>query len=260
MNTQDFIQLLSSETSVKDIDATQLDVIIKSFPYFQTARMLQLKNLKMNGNFLFNSYLKSTAAYIEDRTVLFEYITEENIEEVSSINNEPIDNTEIIDLEEDINNDKEDEYDNEVKEEENVIIDDSTPKIIKFSSNDRFSFNEWLQLSNTKEINRETEDVVSLEKDKLDNNNSNFDLIEKFINTNPKLKPKPIEDITSGNIALSGTKENSGWMTETLAQVYIEQKKYSKAIKAYRILGLKYPEKSGFFADRIKSIERLSDN
>jgi hypothetical protein len=46
-------------------------------------------------------------------------------------------------------------------------------------------------------------------------------------------------------------------MTETLAKVYLEQKKYENAIKAYHILSLKYPKKSGFFADRIKAIKIL---
>ena len=46
-------------------------------------------------------------------------------------------------------------------------------------------------------------------------------------------------------------------MTETLAKVYLEQKKYKKAIQAYKILSLKYPEKSGFFADRITAVKQL---
>jgi hypothetical protein len=46
-------------------------------------------------------------------------------------------------------------------------------------------------------------------------------------------------------------------MTETLAKVYLEQKKYKKAIKAYDILILNYPEKSGFFADQIRAIKKL---
>ena len=46
-------------------------------------------------------------------------------------------------------------------------------------------------------------------------------------------------------------------MTETLAKVYLEQKKYKKAIQAYKILSLKYPEKSGFFADRIKAAQKI---
>ena len=35
----------------------------------------------------------------------------------------------------------------------------------------------------------------------------------------------------------------SSIMTETLAKIYLEQKKYTKAIQAYEILILKYPEK-----------------
>ena len=49
-------------------------------------------------------------------------------------------------------------------------------------------------------------------------------------------------------------------MTETLARIYLEQKQYTKAIKSYEILSLKYPEKSGFFADQIKRIQILQKN
>ena len=46
-------------------------------------------------------------------------------------------------------------------------------------------------------------------------------------------------------------------MTETLAKVYLQQKNYKKALQAYTILSLKYPEKSGFFADQIRAIKKL---
>ena len=46
-------------------------------------------------------------------------------------------------------------------------------------------------------------------------------------------------------------------MTETLARVYLEQKNYDKAIRSYKILSLKYPEKSALFADQIKAIKKL---
>jgi hypothetical protein len=61
------------------------------------------------------------------------------------------------------------------------------------------------------------------------------------------------------NIAKSNETPSS-IMTETLAQIYLEQKKYTKAIQAYEILILKYPEKSSFFADRIKNIKILQQN
>ena len=49
-------------------------------------------------------------------------------------------------------------------------------------------------------------------------------------------------------------------MTETLAKVYVAQKKYKKAIQAYKILILKNPEKSGFFADQIRAIKNIQEN
>jgi hypothetical protein len=86
-----------------------------------------------------------------------------------------------------------------------------------------------------------------------------FSLIDKFIETNPRIKTV---DRSSDNqtIIIEETNENESLMTETLAKVYLEQKKYENAIKAYHILSLKYPEKSGFFADRIKAIKNLQIN
>ena len=46
-------------------------------------------------------------------------------------------------------------------------------------------------------------------------------------------------------------------MTETLAKILVQQKKYNKAVKAYKILSLKYPEKNTFFASQINEIKRL---
>ncbi len=48
-------------------------------------------------------------------------------------------------------------------------------------------------------------------------------------------------------------------MTETLAEVYRKQGNLKKAIKAYEILALKYPEKSGFFADQIQKIKNAKN-
>ena len=49
--------------------------------------------------------------------------------------------------------------------------------------------------------------------------------------------------------------DNDFLTTETLAEIYVEQGHYHRAIQAYKILSLKYPKKSGFFANRINEIK-----
>ena len=123
-------------------------------------------------------------------------------------------------------------------------------KPISFTNDENYSFNQWLQLSTKKPIIRE----VSEEK----NIDENQQIIEKFIQNNPKIEPLAKDKNIS--ISVAKNKQDAALMTETLAKVYLEQKKYENAIQAYRILILKYPEKSGFFADQIKRIQILQKN
>ncbi len=135
-------------------------------------------------------------------------------------------------------------------------------KPLPFEKGEKHSFEEWLQLSRLKPIQREAEATpgkisVNVKVDEVKQKKN--ELIDRFIEANPKIPPIRPDHSTSPSIALSET-DHSYLMTETLARVYLEQKKYSKAIQAYEILILKYPEKSSFFADRILDIKHLQQN
>ena len=137
-------------------------------------------------------------------------------------------------------------------------------KPLEFSVSEKHSFQEWLQLSSIKpivreetpvEIKDETISEIDLEKQKKN------ELIDRFIEASPKIPPvKHNTPLPSSIITEPSNADNSYLMTETLARVYLEQKKYQKAIQAYQILILKYPEKSSFFADRILDIKHLQQN
>ncbi|WP_452227686.1 MULTISPECIES: hypothetical protein [unclassified Lacinutrix] len=129
-------------------------------------------------------------------------------------------------------------------------------KPLEFENTETHSFNEWLKLANFTPIQREEEQETSEEiKTKRE---KKFDLIEKFITKNPKLKPKKTAKANI-NIAEAQMIQPEALMTETLARIYVEQKNYKKALQSYKILSLKYPEKSGFFADQIKAVKQLQE-
>ena len=70
----------------------------------------------------------------------------------------------------------------------------------------------------------------------------------------PLLKTKSKQNNITKNIKKS-IEPNDSLTTETLAEIYVEQGYYNRAIQAYEILCLKYPKKSGFFANRIEEIK-----
>ncbi|MDD2380289.1 MAG: tetratricopeptide repeat protein [Mariniphaga sp.] len=103
------------------------------------------------------------------------------------------------------------------------------------------------------------------ENDHKNKKSSPVDLIEKFLLTSPgPIRMEKTERTNSGEefekkIISKSTAETDEIITETLANIYVEQKKYDKALDAFQRLSLKYPEKSIYFATRIKEIEKLKN-
>ena len=314
MNISNYTYLLANPQKLTSEDLAALDTLIEKYPYFQSARALQLKGLKNQDSFLYNDALKLTAAHTTDRDILFEYITSEKFiqNEISQTILQQDDSiNEINVVAEDVNEEVNEENNRQlqvemqkaedilnpelfqrkpqpapedVKEEdtENVL---QTDKPLDFTKTDTHSFSEWLKLTKAKPIEREKKSLpveaaktekenLSIEEETivLDEKVRKSQLIDRFIQERPKIIPpteaeKPANsnsnktDVSSNqtfNTAYS--QGNESLMTETLAKVYLQQKNYKKAIQAYKILILKNPEKSGFFADQIRAIEKLTNS
>ena len=90
-------------------------------------------------------------------------------------------------------------------------------------------------------------------------------LIDRFLSSNSgTLRRNSKEEISGENVTHNdvverSTAEDDELITETLANIYLQQKKYTKAIYAFEKLSLKYPEKSIYFATRIKEAEDLKN-
>jgi len=131
---------------------------------------------------------------------------------------------------------------------------------LEFDKTETHSFTEWLKITNFKPIVREEKEVKDTKIERIQEKKraKKFDLIDKFLADNPKIDPNR-PTISSKNIAKEQMIQPEALMTETLARIYLEQKNYEKAIQSYRILSLKYPEKSSFFANQIKAVKQLRE-
>ncbi|MDP5081770.1 MAG: hypothetical protein NWP87_03870 [Winogradskyella sp.] len=130
---------------------------------------------------------------------------------------------------------------------------------LEFNKSENHSFTEWLKITSFKPIVRiETEAEVENEPATAPLDNK-LAIIDKFLSDNPKIKP--ISNVApKPKLVNNDENPSDSLMTETLARIYLEQKNYGKAIQSYKILSLKYPEKSSFFADQIKLVQKLKDN
>lgn len=85
-------------------------------------------------------------------------------------------------------------------------------------------------------------------------------LIDNFLKSNPKIVPVKTGETGIHDISEESVKENEHLITDTLANIYLKQGHYAKAIFAYEKLSLKYPEKSIYFAARIEEIKKLKNH
>jgi hypothetical protein len=293
LNTKDYTYLLNKPYALNEKHTAELERILSEFPFLQSARAIYLKGLYNQNSFRYNTELKKTAAYTTDRSVLFDFITSEQFQSVQkkffeeqekAVGRISVADSEVLTpvadkVEESIKRSiaeaapAQGEIVPEPLPEIIEVVEEPAPKEVaaieesleigkplEFSAGETHSFAEWLQLSKLAPIDREE---APLAKENTDPENNSLakklDLIDKFIVNNPKIvaiKNNPQPPVTIER----SSDDTTGFMTETLARVYLEQKKYSKAIQAYEILILKYPEKSVFFADRISEIKILQQN
>ena len=111
-----------------------------------------------------------------------------------------------------------------------------------------------MRASSESEGEVESVSVSENESDAIDKP-SQTDLIDKFIAEDPKITPKKAEFFSPTNMARLSVIDDESFVSETLAKIYAQQGNYAKAIKAYEHLSLKYPEKSIYFANLIKSLQ-----
>ena len=225
-------------SSKKELEA--LENILEVYPDFHLVRTYFLKALQEQKSEAFDRQLSHTAIATYDRKLLYDFIKSQeklshgikNSHSILKVNTQ---------LQKPEKNKLKKTTDSSIKKTKKVSgfqEIENTPEFLTFA--------DWAYYLKTKKI-------LKNEKPTLEDK---FKLIDSFIANTQKIVP---DKNSKNNIDLSEISWTSSdeLMTETLAKVFVKQKKYTKAIQAYQILGLKYPEKNSLFADQIKEIQRL---
>ncbi len=227
-NSENFINLILNFDPKNSIQKKELENIIFKFPYFQLAHAIYLKSLKIQDPFNFDLILKKTAILSSKRKLIFNWI-EENENNLFDI---------IERSEENISK--------ESKAIDNPIRELATNNK-SIESEQKMLFVDWVLSYKYSDKEREDRPLESKIK-----------IIDSFIEKNPKIKKSmdKVEEDNFLNLASDNKFDKSVLMTETLAKIYVKQNKLKKALYAYKILSLKYPEKSSFFANQIKKLQK----
>ena len=225
MKTSDFTNIFSNFDPLNKNIRTELEKLTKIYPYFQTAHFYYVKSLQMLESVDYKNILEVTAIKTFDRSILLKWVS---------------DNSEMF-------NQKKSSTRNKVniKEEEFFNIKPN----VKKDNIDKLNFLEWISFTEKKSYLDEKVEMNSIK-------------VNSFLEKNPTIKKLKKDSKHEPDISfiLKNSFSPEELMTETLAKIFVKQQKYNKAIQAYKILSLKYPEKSTLFADEIDKLKKLKKN
>src|SRR5512141_1636663 len=74
MNRSDFIDMIEDKVQLNRQMIGEVYELIDIFPYFQSAHMLLLRGLQINGDVKFERQLRISAIHIADREVLYYFL------------------------------------------------------------------------------------------------------------------------------------------------------------------------------------------
>lgn len=209
----------------------ELRIVVGRYPYFDAARLLMLKNLYLLHDIDFGKELRKAALYLKNRRVLLELMENYGAADIQ--------------------------------------VDDSNPSVDRTMSlidafletvpNDKFS----LEAEGAAAVDYVSTYLSSATPSEELPKMRGQELIDEFLSgENEKISLQLLPETQSDEPALPVLESETPsatnlTFTETLANIYIKQGKYSKALEIIQRLCLEYPNKNRYFADQIRFLEKI---
>ena len=214
----------------------ELRLLVAKYPYFDAARLLMLKNLYLLHDIEFGLEMRRAALYLKNRRVLFDIM--------EGYGSEPL---------------------RDIPKDEELTVDRTMSLIDAF-----------LETLPEEKLSLEAEGAAAVDYMSAyvkENRNDGAEqetipelrgqsLIDEFLSGgNEKIVLQLEPEEPSALSVAPGEEEDpaseDAFFTETLANIYIKQKKYEKALEIIKRLCLEYPNKNRYFADQIRFLEKL---
>jgi hypothetical protein len=323
MNRHQIIEIMLQPHLLNEATLTELRVILDEYPFFQSARLLWIKNLHALEHIRYNNELKLAAIHIPDRARLYDLLqncegytstsTQESVaiekdttalcqvaegtigkteEAAKSVKPEVLPTGSYFEVDDTFDTSlgigvdfskllanvevPEEKKHGFQRVEENMVLPSAdlldyerTGSVyyhlseagVGLNLDESRSFSAWLHVlrqAPVPEPDKVTRPEVAQPR------TGKKSLIDNFLQQGTKKRVKMSGDVGKAgeneDISIKSFQESEDLMTETLANIFIQQKHFSKAMEIFERLGLKYPEKSIYFARRIKELEEQINN
>lgn len=278
MSPQNLIQWLKDPALMDRDSLSQLGALLDDYPCFTIARTLYLKNLLVTNDLRFSKELIRTAISVPDRRRLYYFIEDKAMPEPVYSHEKELSSGEgfsIIDrFLHSTSTDTDSEELSAFDDESNIqtlgvesLNTDDEPSHSLVQQESSFSLDYVSYLNQTMPASdaspqvsmpgQELIDAFLEQESDVENKTDRLQTMTGKSKDGDALTD--IGDDTSEEM-LSVNDLPEDTFTETLAKIYLKQKRYDHALEIFKSLSLKYPEKNVYFADQIRFLEKLIIN
>jgi hypothetical protein len=248
MTNTELYQWIADPTLLTHSTLQELKQMVEEYPCFHAVRILYLKNLAILDDIRLDKEVKKMAIFIPDRRQLFLHLRD-----INKWRQRPSKKHE-----------EKPHFMDKIITSGGNLGENSGEATKKRPSSDvqpslAADYVNWLE-TNVADLPKANSTESRLKHQELIDTfiaNENKRSGNRLSASSGEKKPEPENVATEPDSAVKKNDLDESYFTETLARVYIAQKQYEKALEIIRVLNLKYPEKSTYFASLIQYLEKV---
>lgn len=284
MDTADLYRWMEDPSLLSEETLRPLEKLIEAYPCFSTARLLYLKNLAAVKDIRLEEEIKKMAVYVPDRRKLFNLLEGERYGlQLRPLPKETASREDAFSL-----------IDAFLSSNADASLEEKAPVVdspLLFHPSASSDYIHW-SLSTAEETPEKETPSPQLQHQDLIDSFLREDEGKSSVGLNRLVRKEPGKQPGSENAETEEKKEipsekakepeeakaantpqsikeleethakslSDSYFTETLARIYVKQKRYEKALQIIKNLSLNYPEKNVYFADQIRFLEKLIIN